>query len=304
MPIPFTCPHCGVSTTVSDEYAGQSGPCASCGQSITIPGQPMARRPMAGQAMGMPRQKSSSGMPWIVVLVIVLVVAVFCGGILLSLLLPAVQAAREAARRASCTNNMKHLGLGMHMFHDTNKRFPGYDDPDHPQYQPCSWRVQLMPYIEQDFVYQQYDRTQAWDSITNSVLEDTISPYYKCPSSPPGAGTDTDYLTLVGPNGVFMQKGSTAIKDIRDGTSNTIMIVESHNSGVHWMDPRDLAIKDAKIVSVGSMGQGIKSHHPGVVNVTLCDGSVRSVSEDIDPRLLQSMITRSGGEDVSGFHRN
>ena len=69
------------------------------------------------------------------------------------------------------------------------------------------------------------------------------------------------------------------------------------------MEPRDLAIKDAQIVSVNSMGQGMKSHHPGVVNVTLCDGSVRSISQGIDPQLLQDLSTRNGGEDVSDFYR-
>ena len=307
MPIPFTCPHCGAQTTVSDEYTGQSGPCASCGQTITIPGlagRPAAGRPFAGaagQAAAMPRSRSSSGAPWVVVLAIVLVVMVFCGGILVALLLPAVQAAREAARRAQCMNNMKQLGLAMHNFHDTHKRFPGYDDPKHPEYKPTSWRVQLLPYIESGFVYDQYDRTQEWDSPKNIVLEDTISPCYRCPSNESVGSTDTDYLTLVGPNGVFMEKGSTSIKDIRDGTSNTIILVESNNSGVHWMEPRDLAVKDARIVSVNSMGQGIKSHHLGVVNVTFCDGSVRSLSEGIDPEVLQGLITRNGGEDVSDF---
>ena len=304
MPIPFTCPHCGAQTTVSDEYAGQSGPCASCGQTITIPG--LAGQPFAGapsQAVAIPRPRSSSGVPWIMVLVIVLVVVVFCGGIMAALLLPAIQAAREAARRAACVNNMKQLGLAMHNFHDVNKRFPGYDDPAHPEYKPTSWRVQLLPYVGENYVYQQYDRTQEWDSPTNIVSEDLIGPCYRCPSNTRVGSTDTDYLTLVGPNGVFMEKGSTSIKDIRDGTSNTIMLVESNNSGIHWMEPRDLAIKDAQIVSANSMGQGIKSHHPGVVNVTLCDGSVKSVSQGIDPVVLQSLITRNGGEDVSNFHR-
>ena len=80
------------------------------------------------------------------------------------------------------------------------------------------------------------------------------------------------------------------------------MIVESVNSGIHCMEPRDLAVKDAQIVSVDSMGGGLRSHHPGVVNISLCDGSVQSVSENIDPQVLKNLATRNGGEDVSGFH--
>ena len=307
MPIHFTCPHCGVEVTVDDQYAGQSGPCASCGQPITIPGaagQNMAGPFQGGQAGAatIAARPRSSGTPWVLVLVIVLGVMFICGGILVALLLPAVQAAREAARRCQCQSNMKQLGFAMHNFHAANNRFPGYDDPDHPDWKPCSWRVQLLPNMSEDFVCQQYDRTQPWDSPANMALQDMIGPHYTCPSNPSVGGTDTDYLTLVGPNCVFREKGSTRIPAITDGLSNTIMIVESNNSGIHWMEPRDLAVKDARIVSIDAMGGGLRSHHPGVVNVTLCDGSVRSVSEDIDPRVLDNLATRNGGEDVSGFH--
>ncbi len=305
MPIPFTCPHCGVQITVSDRYAGQSGPCASCGQPITIPGLPgqfVQGQATAGGAAVAARPRSNT-VPWVIVLVILLVCAVPCSGILVALLLPAVQAAREAARRAACVNNMKQLGLAMHNFHDANKRFPGYDHPDHADWQPCSWRVQMLPYIEQDFVYRQYDHTKPWDSPTNIILEGMISPCYRCPSNAVG-GTDTDYLTLVGPNCVFREKGHTKINEITDGTSNTIMIVESVNSSIHWMEPRDLTVQKAQIVSVDSMGHGLRSHHPGCVNVTFCDGSVRSVSENIDPGVLQNLSTHNGGEDVSDFQRD
>ena len=91
MPILFTCPHCGTQTNVDDQYAGQSGPCASCGRTITIPLS-------GGMAPAYaPPTKSSSGPIIVIVIVAVLAIALVCGGILVALLLPAVQAAREAA---------------------------------------------------------------------------------------------------------------------------------------------------------------------------------------------------------------
>ena len=110
MPIPFTCPHCGVEVTVSDEYAGRSGPCASCGQPITIPG--LAGQNMAGPfshgqagAATIAARPRSSGAPWVLVLVIVLGVMFVGGGIMVALLLPAVSSIREPARRCWCINN-------------------------------------------------------------------------------------------------------------------------------------------------------------------------------------------------------
>jgi len=91
MPIRFACPHCGAETDVAEAYAGRSGPCASCGQPITVPAAGSVARPAAAKST------SAALVLGIVVGVCVLGVVVVCGGILVALLLPAVQSARQAA---------------------------------------------------------------------------------------------------------------------------------------------------------------------------------------------------------------
>src|SRR5687768_5427786 len=107
MPIQFACPACGKQTTVADQYAGQTGPCAGCGKPVTIP--------FATGSPSYPSYQSSSGAAaaagagigiGMILLIIggALVLTLVCGGVLVALLLPAVQSAREASRRIQSTN--------------------------------------------------------------------------------------------------------------------------------------------------------------------------------------------------------
>ena len=218
MPIQFSCPHCGHQTNVSDEYAGQTGPCSGCGKSITIP-------PVGQPAYYPAPAKSSSGPALVVIiLAVVLGVVVVCGGILVALLLPAVQSAREAARRMQCTNNLKQIGLAMHNYHDTFKCFPPAYIPDEDGRPMHSWRVLILPYLEEQALFEQYDFDQPWDGPNNRQLSQTIIPLFQSPGSSAGGEPTTDYVLVTGPGTAFVGGESVKSTEIRDGTSATIMV--------------------------------------------------------------------------------
>lgn len=293
MPIPFTCPHCGIQTNVADEYAGQTGPCAGCGKTITVPSAP---QPAPSGPPPAPRRT-----PVALIVVLALVVVLFCSGLPIALLLPAVQAAREAARRSQCCNNLKQLALAMHNYHDTYKCFPPAYIADENGTPMHSWRVLLLPFVEQNALYERYNFDEPWDSPANLVLAQTAIPVFRCPSDGVSSGPETNYVMIVGPGTLYEGEEPTSIRKIIDGTSNTIMIVEVTGTGINWLEPRDLDIQQMPLQINAPSGQGIQSFHPGGANVAFCDGSVRFLSESLNPQTLQNLTTIADGNAVGEF---
>lgn len=285
MALTFTCPHCGTQTQVDEQFAGQTGPCRSCGQKVTVPTPGMATT----------TSKSSSATVVMVLVLISFIGLFLCGGGMVALLLPAVQASREAARRMQCSNNLKQIALAMHNYHDVHKSFPPAYTVDANGEPLHSWRTLLLPFLEQQALYQQIDLSEPWDSPKNKPFNNVLIQMYRCPSNP--SSTDCSYVAVIGKNTLF--QGSTPIKmaDIVDGTSNTIMIVEMQSNPRNWMEPVDLdASKMTLNINGGSNEPG--SLHPGGMNVSMADGSVRFISQTIDKRTFEAMLTIDGGETV------
>ena len=296
MPIPFTCPHCGAQTSVGEQYAGQTGPCGTCGKTITVP--------LVGGAIPAyrTRRKSSAG-PTVAILVVVAVVAaIFCLGlpVLIALLLPATQAAREAARRSQCSNNLKQIGLGIHSYHDVYKCFPAAVLTDEDGQPMRSWRVAILPFIEQQPLFEEYDFSEPWDGPSNQALHGVSLPAYRCPSDAGPDSVETSYVMIVGERTIGGTPDETVrIADVRDGTSNTIVAIEVAASGIHWMEPRDMTVDEAVDYITNWRASGQRLPHPGGINVVFCDGSTHFISDSIDPQTLRAMMTRDEGQPVS-----
>lgn len=191
-----------------------------------------------------------------------LLVVIAIIGILIALLLPAVQAAREAARRSQCTDNMKQLGVALQNYHDVNRSFPtmtvwgGGGSPVQIPYNH-TWLTASLPYLEQAPLYEQTNRmTYAW----GQPIMGTILPVLKCPSdSDYPADTSgtwglsitcyggsegyhwwTSAFNVLGDNvtreysGVFTQDQWNKIADVTDGTSNVVMAAECNSTGYKW----------------------------------------------------------------------
>ena len=296
MPISFTCPHCGLQTNVSDEYAGRSGPCAGCGKAVTVPprSQPVPYAP--------PKSSSAGPIVLIVVLVLLLLSVLACGGLFFVWIpVTTMPPAREAARRMQCNNNLKQIGLAMHNYHDAHGCFPPAYIPDENGQPMHSWRVLVLPYLEQKPLYDQYNFDEPWDSPQNLALANLVPPVFQCPSDTLVGPSETSYLMIVGPGTVSDGPTASKIREITDGTSNTILVVEGAGCGVPWLEPRDLDAEQLSYLVNDPVDRGIVSEHPEGANLLFCDGSVTFVDAAVEPEEVQAMSTISGGEEVDPY---
>lgn len=217
-------------------------------------------------------------------------------GVLVGLLLPAVQSARAAARRMASSNNLKQILLAFHNYHDTFGHFPEPISRDADGKPLLSWRVAILPFIEQRALYDQFRLDEAWDSEHNAQLVAQMPSIYAHPSVELPQG-ETIYHAVVGDGLALKSKGATRMAEVTDGLSNTIAIVEvDAESAVPWTKPSDVEIDLAN--PLAHMGKAL----PQGFNVALMDGAVKFMSNSIDPAMFAAMLTRAGGEIVN-FNR-
>jgi hypothetical protein len=301
MPIQFTCPHCGAQSNVADQYAGQTGPCARCGQIITVP-------PLSGFSGGAaPAAKGGGGSPVAIVLTVLAVVGICvlgCAGIGIfgigRLSVPGISAARQAAQRSQSQNNLKQIGLALHNYYDAFKSLPPAYIADENGRPMHSWRVLILPFLEEQNLYQQYRFDEPWDGPNNSLLASRIPMVYQPVNDPAAVPGTTHYLAIVGPRTVFPGATPTQFQNITDGLSNTIAIAEA-TKAVNWMEPTDLdyALMTFRVNDPG--GNDIGSTSPGGANVMMMDGAVRFLPETIDPVTIQHLLEKDDGSVVPSF---
>ncbi len=281
-----TCPSCAEDISAKDNF------CPFCGERLK---QGKGRNPEAARTKS---GGSSSSMTTAIIAVAACAVMFFGVCFLIALLLPAVQQAREAARRTQCKNNLKQIGLALHNYHDTFTLFPAAHLNDLEGEPKLSWRVSILPFLGEAGRFNSYQFDDAWDSPSNSGLLNPLPVVYGCPSHTIPGSTNTAYVTITGSNTALGDGKCVPLRDISDGTSNTLMIVEGCGLNIPWMKPQDINAATVKGVVDPN---GASSKHTGGAHVLMADGSVRFVSINIDPKIYQSLITRNGGEQISGF---
>ncbi|MDW8244124.1 MAG: DUF1559 domain-containing protein, partial [Thermogemmata sp.] len=202
-----------------------------------------------------------------------------------------VQEIREAAVRTRSTNNLKQIVLALHIYHDAQGRFPPAATVDENGKPLLSWRVLILPFLEQEQLFRRFKLNEPWDSEHNKKLIPLMPKIYALPGTEDQEGKAgmTYYRVFVG-NGAAWELGKGfRIGDFTDGAANTWSVVVA-DQAVPWTKPSELPFDPKKDMStlLGKVGN--------VWQAAYVDGSVRNFSKLPKADVIKALITRAGGE--------
>jgi hypothetical protein len=216
-------------------------------------------------------------------------------------LYPRVQAAREAAYQTSCRGRLGKLELALQNYHEVHGSFPPAYIADENGKPLHSWRVLILPYLDDGKEHAQYRFDEPWNSPHNLKIEQSAATHFRCPSrTSQHLAPTTDYVLIVGKDTAFPGAGTTKLEDIQDGAENTILVAEINNSDIHWMEPRDLDAETMSFLVNDPAKPSISAPHPLGPAVVFAD-RIRSyrLSPSTSSNTLKALTTIAGHEPVS-----
>lgn len=237
--------------------------------------------------------------------------------IMVGLLMPAVQAARESARKTQCQSNLKQIGIGIHGYHNARNRLPvgclEWRGPMSPRTnRQFAWSAFLLPYLDQQPLFDSIDFKQPYDAAVNAASAATKLSIFICPSAPENESIrgKTDYGGLFGErirdrhpdDGVFLYDRRIEWDDITDGLARTLIVAEDIGGpDSEWINGRNVFVQAGGINDPDAWAgdNEIRSQHSGGAMALFADGHVQFLANELDVQVLGALITRKGRESIS-----
>lgn len=206
-------------------------------------------------------------------------------------------AAREAAYRNTCANNLHEIGKALLEYESIHGNLPPEYTTDENGKPMHSWRTLILPFIEQKALSAAIHLDEAWNGPNNKMAEQAKLEIFCCPSDINPLPNHTSYVAVVGPNTAWNSQEGTKLSDIKDGAANTILLIEL-NSDIQCGEPRDVSLDD---VLRENRSTGLQPHHlnhDGGFNALFADGHVEFIPSTIPRADLEAMLSIDGGEKV------
>jgi len=199
-------------------------------------------------------------------------------------------------RAGRCANNMRNIALALQQYESVHGSFPPAYVADANGNPMHSWRILILPFLEQKNLYNLYHFDEPWDGPNNSQLHGMRVRLFTCPSDA-APMTNTSYAVVTGPKTMWPGAKATRLSDIKDGADNTIMLVEMHNSGIHWIAPYDLDFAQMSLAINSPAGNSISSGHlHDFAQVVMASGETKKLKNNTPPKALKAALTIAGGE--------
>ena len=290
MPFLFTCPHCHTSTQVDDCYSGHEGTCVTCGKEIQVPdfessGEEIAERP----------RKYS--LPMFLSVGFFIVILICLGFLLIRTGGDTMQRMAANRVRSESVANLRKIAAALNAY-----------ARDHGTYPPPvvtvgknthSWRVLILPYLNENALYDQYDFDKPWISESNMMSAYRIPAVFQNEKQNQGPfgkfGSQSDYVLITGSGTLFPRTGPLSSDQIRDDAGQTLLLVESRligKEGVSWIEPVDIDVNALRTSGYGELGGILED---GFAFATI-DEKALFVSGSADPLVIRAVITANGGE--------
>ena len=201
--------------------------------------------------------------------------------------------------RMICPQNLKQIGLALHNYILQYRCLPPAYVADKNGKPMHSWRVLILPYLDQAELYRQYDFSEPWNSPRNARLMAKCPDVFRCPHAFPMSPSTTNYVAVIGDATCWPGSKSVRLEDIKDGASKTVMLVEIADSDIPWIEPRDMSFDRASAGVNVDRQHGISSNHGNWAFFVFADGSVRSLTDKMSPTTLRAILTIAGGETIN-----
>lgn len=300
MPYLFTCPHCQTKTLVDDQFSGHVGLCVTCNQPIEVPlfssnsGDTYRAAPVTRTSLGPNSRRLIAATIGVIILAGAVGVAYRYGS-------PAVAKLSATRAQGAAIRNLEQIASALNAYAADHGTYPFPVVRDASGRAMHSWRVAILPYLNEQDLYKRYDFSKPWDSPENIVLAEEMPTVFASIGSDAWTGAQCNYHLVIGDRTVFPKSGPLGPKRVVDDPAKTALVVEgmTRQGTSHWIEPNEMDFGLMTGAIGANPGVEIGSVTEGGAAIATVDAQGHFLEDSTPPDIVLAILTASGGEPLA-----